>query len=111
MSEPPARSIAARADWEAPATSKESFVESSPTPRIFTPSRGFERMPAATSVCAVTGELSPAYMLRLTDRLQELLPNAERTVIPGASHGMTEENPDVVNERILGFLARRMGSR
>jgi pimeloyl-ACP methyl ester carboxylesterase len=54
----------------------------------------------------MTGERTPAYLLRLTDRLQQLLPNAERVEIPGASHAMQEENPDAVNEAILGFLAR-----
>jgi pimeloyl-ACP methyl ester carboxylesterase len=38
----------------------------------------------------MTGERSPAYLLRLTDRLQQLLPNAERVEIAGASHLMSE---------------------
>ena len=42
---PPAFSIAATAPFEAEATSKESFAVSSPTPRILTPSRGFEQTP------------------------------------------------------------------
>ena len=75
----------------------------------FPPLTDAEVRAVAAPTLLMTGELSPAYMLRLSDRLQELLPNAERTEIPGASHGMTEENPDVVNERILGFLARTMG--
>ena len=54
----------------------------------------------------VTGERSPSYPLRLTDRLQQLLPNAERVEIARASHAMTEENPSAVNEAILDFLAR-----
>ena len=57
----------------------------------------------------IAGEHSPAYMLRLTDRLQQLLPNPERVDITGASHAMTEEQPDAVNEAILGFLARTPG--
>jgi pimeloyl-ACP methyl ester carboxylesterase len=54
----------------------------------------------------MTGERSPAVLLRLTDHLQRLLPNAERVEIAGASHAMHEEDPDAVNEAILGFLAR-----
>jgi pimeloyl-ACP methyl ester carboxylesterase len=54
----------------------------------------------------MTGERSPAFLLRLTDRLQQLLPRAERVEIAGASHAMHEENSDAVNEAILGFLAR-----
>ena len=40
FTEPPAFSIARRADFDAAATSKASFALSSPWPRIFTPSRG-----------------------------------------------------------------------
>jgi pimeloyl-ACP methyl ester carboxylesterase len=54
----------------------------------------------------MTGERSPAYLPRLTDRLQQLLPNAERVEIAGASHLMSEENPCAVNDAILGFLGR-----
>jgi pimeloyl-ACP methyl ester carboxylesterase len=54
----------------------------------------------------MTGERSPAFLLRLTEHLQQLLPNAERVDIAGASHAMQEENPGAVNEAILGFLAR-----
>jgi pimeloyl-ACP methyl ester carboxylesterase len=61
----------------------------------------------AAPVLLIAGERSPGYMLRLTDRLQQLLPTVERVDIAGASHGMTEEVPDAVNEAILGFLARR----
>jgi non-heme chloroperoxidase len=55
----------------------------------------------------VTGERSPAVLHRLTDRLQDLLPNAERVEIAGVSHGLQEENAGSVNEAILGFLSRR----
>jgi pimeloyl-ACP methyl ester carboxylesterase len=61
----------------------------------------------AAPTLLMTGERSPAYPLRLTDRLQELLPNAERGEIAAASHVMHEENAAAVNEAILGFLARR----
>jgi pimeloyl-ACP methyl ester carboxylesterase len=54
----------------------------------------------------MTGERSPAYLPRLTDRLQQLLPNAERVEIAAASHLMSEENPGAVNGAILDFLAR-----
>lgn len=54
----------------------------------------------------VTGQHSPAVLLRLTDRLQELLPHAERVQIDGASHVMHEQNPPAVNDAIAGFLAR-----
>jgi non-heme chloroperoxidase len=53
----------------------------------------------------MTGALSPSYPLRLADRLEELLPNAERVEIAGASHLMHDENAAAVNQTILGFLA------
>ena len=54
----------------------------------------------------MTGDRSPAFLLRLTERLEELLPNAERIEIVDASHAMQEEKPSAVNAAILGFLAR-----
>jgi len=54
----------------------------------------------------VTGERSPALLLRLTDRLEELLPTVERVTIPDASHLMHEENPSATNEAIIGFIRR-----
>lgn len=57
-------------------------------------------------VLLITGQRSPAFLLRLTDRLEELLPSAERIEIPGASHIMFEENPPAFNEAIGAFLRR-----
>ncbi len=57
-------------------------------------------------VLLVTGELSPRVFLRLTDRLEELLPIVERIEIAGASHLMHEDNASAVNEAIVEFLGR-----
>ncbi len=57
-------------------------------------------------VLLVTGKRSPPFLLRLTDRLEELLPIVERVEIPGASHVMHEENSAAVNEAIVRFLGR-----
>ena len=57
-------------------------------------------------VLLVTGELSPALAIHMTDRLEELLSNVKRVEIPDASHLMHEENASAVNEAIVGFLAR-----
>lgn len=54
----------------------------------------------------MTGEYGPTALHHLTDRLQELLPHAERVEIAGASHLMHEDDPAAVNEAILDFLAR-----
>jgi pimeloyl-ACP methyl ester carboxylesterase len=58
----------------------------------------------------MTGARSPAFLLRLTDRLHQLLPDVERIEIAAASHVMTEENPRAVNAAILAYLARHDGS-
>ena len=58
-------------------------------------------------VLLVTGDRSPAVFSVLTDRLEELLPLAERTEIPDASHVMFQENASAFNEAILGFTARQ----
>ncbi len=57
-------------------------------------------------VLLVTGELSPAMAVHMTDRLEELLPIVERVEIPDASHLMHDENAAAVNEAIVGFLGR-----
>jgi pimeloyl-ACP methyl ester carboxylesterase len=54
----------------------------------------------------MTGERSPAFLLRLTDYLQQLLPDVERVEIAGASHAMQEENARAVNMAIFAFLDR-----
>ncbi len=72
----------------------------------FPPLRDDDVRGVAAPTLLMTGERSPAYLPRLTDRLQQLLPNAERAEIAAASHLMSEENPGAVNEAILGFLAR-----
>lgn len=54
----------------------------------------------------LNGQHSPALFLRLTDRLAELLPNVERSEIPGASHAMHEQNASAVNQAIVEFLGR-----
>jgi len=56
------------------------------------------------------GDSSPALFRRLSDRLAELLPNAERAEIAGASHMMQEDNPVMFNETILGFLERQIAA-
>ena len=59
----------------------------------------------AAPTLLMTGQRSPAFPLLLSDRLQQLLPNAQHVEIAGASHGMTEENAGAANEAILRFLA------
>jgi pimeloyl-ACP methyl ester carboxylesterase len=62
-------------------------------------------------VLLVTGKHSPDFLLRLTDRLEELLPVAERVEIADASHVMHEDNAPALNEAIVEFLGRRHSPR
>jgi pimeloyl-ACP methyl ester carboxylesterase len=59
-----------------------------------------------TPTLLVTGEKSPALLRRLTDRLQELVPNTQRVNIAGASHLMHYEKPSPVNTAVMDFIAR-----
>jgi pimeloyl-ACP methyl ester carboxylesterase len=49
---------------------------------------------------------SPKLYHHLVDRLEELLPDTERLVIPGASHLMHEDNPSAFNEEVLSFIKK-----
>jgi pimeloyl-ACP methyl ester carboxylesterase len=40
------------------------------------------------------------------DRLKEVVPTAEMTVILNASHRMITQNPEVLDAALLGFLSR-----
>jgi pimeloyl-ACP methyl ester carboxylesterase len=52
----------------------------------------------------VTGSRSPHMFHRLTDRLEELLPNTKRVEIDGASHIMHEDNAEGYDGAVLSFL-------
>ena len=54
----------------------------------------------------VNGERSPGLFHRLNDALEELLPNAQRIHVEGASHIMHEDNPSAYNNAVGSFLAR-----
>lgn len=56
-------------------------------------------------VLLLTGEHSPALFCRLTDRLEELLPDARRVEIAAAAHLLHEQNPFAYNAAVLDFLA------
>lgn len=55
----------------------------------------------------IVGEDDICTPLRYARRLVELIPGAELITIPSAAHGALWERPEVVNQAMLGFLARR----
>lgn len=93
-------------------TSRERKLENLGSARVamlrpgFAPLSDDEVRGIRVPVLLVTGEHSPAFLLRLSDRLEELLPDVERVEISDASHVMHEENAPAVNEAILSFLGR-----
>jgi pimeloyl-ACP methyl ester carboxylesterase len=56
-------------------------------------------------VLLLTGEDSPAFLTRLIDRLEQMLPDSRRVTIEGASHFMHEDNPEAFNREVLAFWA------
>jgi pimeloyl-ACP methyl ester carboxylesterase len=77
---------------------------------------GFAPLPAEqvrnvqTPTLLLTGERSLALFHRLTDRLAELLPNARRLEIPGASHALHEDNAPAFNVAVGAFLGKLRSS-
>ena len=57
-----------------------------------------------TPTLLVTGASSPRAFHRLTDRMEELLPQAERVEVPGASHIMHEDNAPAYNTAVRSFI-------
>lgn len=56
-------------------------------------------------VLLLNGAESPPLFHRVADRLEDLLPRAERRRIRGASHILHEDNPASFNGEVLAFLA------
>jgi non-heme chloroperoxidase len=54
----------------------------------------------------VTGADSPVFLHQMTGELERCLPTTERAMIPHASHGMHNQNPQAYNETVLEFLTR-----
>lgn len=55
----------------------------------------------------VTGTESSRILHAVLDRLDELIPNAERLDIVGAAHGMFASHSEEFNREVLAFIARR----
>lgn len=70
----------------------------------FAPLTDAEVRGALARTLLVTGELSPRFLIHLTDRLEELLPHVERVEIPHASHLMHEDNHEAFNAAVSSFL-------
>jgi len=52
----------------------------------------------------ITGEKSAAVLHRITDKLEQLIPDTERVDMPGVSHQMFRDDPNAFNAAVLRFL-------
>ena len=59
-----------------------------------------------TPTLLVTAQSSPRVFPRLADRLEELLPHAERVQIPDAAHVMHEDNAPAFTAAVRSFMER-----
>lgn len=59
----------------------------------------------------IAGEDDPATPLDKAEEILGLIPGAELTVVPEAAHLLNIEQQDVVNEILIGYLARIGGER
>lgn len=80
---------------------KAEFLGSGYPPLEAKQLRGME-----TPTLLMTGQSSPRLFHRLMDRLEELLPQSERTEIPDASHIMHEDNASAYNTAVLSFTTK-----
>lgn len=61
-------------------------------------------------VLVLVGERSPRMFHHFANRLMDLLPDAKRVELPGASHNMNESHPAEFNAAVRDFLADRKTS-
>jgi non-heme chloroperoxidase len=57
-------------------------------------------------VLLVYGEKSPRFFHAISDRLYNIIPDCEKTLIRNASHDSHLGNPSLYNEKVLEFLSR-----
>jgi len=58
----------------------------------------------------LAGQHSPALFQLLLERLEELIPNSERKIIPNASHISHEDNYEEYNTIVLAFIEKALNS-
>lgn len=54
----------------------------------------------------IYGERSPLFFHTISDKLMQLLPKAEKVIIPDASHNMHLENAEAYNRVVMEFLGK-----
>lgn len=64
----------------------------------------------AAPTLVITGEHDQPDIHGVAAALATRIPGAEATLVPGAAHMVNLETPEVFNDEVLGFLARKMPS-
>ena len=64
----------------------------------------------STPTMLVNCERGAPVLHRVTDKLEQLLPRAERVHIPDTSHLMYADDPEAFNQTVLAFLRRHSES-
>lgn len=99
FSAPPLRIDPAHLRWQEPLI--RYYRGLLPPPRL--PDRTLRRLTAPSLV--LVGEQEVVFdPRRVLARARRLIPDVSAETLPGAGHDMTFDNPEGVNERILGFL-------
>jgi len=57
-----------------------------------------------TPVLLVSGEKTALLFHAITEELNKCLPNKEKAIVPGATHGLEIENPYDFNKIVLAFI-------
>ena len=83
------------------------FTAETSSPQFWTPFSHTEARRVAAPTLLVSGEESLRMFEIIVDELQRCLPDTQRVRIPGSSHDLPAEKPDVYNEVVLEFLASR----
>jgi pimeloyl-ACP methyl ester carboxylesterase len=83
-------------EWKALTTSVDAF------PMLDRDAVRSLKMP----ILLITGEKSLTLLRMINEELGRVLPNAERVTIPGATHDMWQEQPEVCGGATLSFLSK-----
>jgi pimeloyl-ACP methyl ester carboxylesterase len=88
---------------------KDNNLRAEDLSEIFDPLTDDQVRNVTTPTLLLSGTDSVSVWPLLSDRLDELLPTSEHVRIPGASHIVHEDQPDLVVDRIRTFLADQAG--
>lgn len=84
----------------------QNFVPAELTGSGFPPLDSNKIRAIKVPVLLLTGEKSPGLFRGLMNGLEELLPNAQRIMVSGASHIVHEDNPAEFNKVVRAFLMK-----